>query len=205
MDINQCNNSADFRKLAKRRLPAPLFHYMDGGADDEVTLRRNTEVFNEVQLINNSLADLSGMDISTTVLGQKISWPVFLAPTAMTRLFHHDGERAVAQAAANYGTMYSLSTLSTSSIEEVAEAGDAPKCFQIYVHKDRNLTYEFVERCKAANYAALCLTVDTVVAGNRERDLVTGMAIPPKFSLSSLIGFSTHPTWAMKFFFREKF
>ena len=110
MGIQACNNTEDFRRLAKKRLPAPLFHYIDGGADDEVTLRRNTEAFNNVRLIPDALSNLSSMDLGTTVLGQKIDWPVFLSPTGMTRMFHHDGERAVCRAAHKFGTLYSLST-----------------------------------------------------------------------------------------------
>lgn len=205
MRIEDCNNTADFRKLAKKRLPSPLFHYIDGGADDEITLRRNTDAFNDVRLIPNALANLSNMDLGTTVLGQHIDWPVFLSPTGMTRLFHHDGERAVCRAAHKFGTMYSLSTISTVSIEEVGGLTPGPKCFQVYIHKDRGLTYEFVERCKAANFSALCLTVDTLVAGNRERDLVTGMVMPPKFRFSSMLSFMTHPNWGWNYLTSEKF
>ena len=205
MSIQRCNNTEDFRRLAKRRLPAPLFHYIDGGADDEKTLRRNTSSFDEVRLIPNGLADLTGMDMSTEVLGAKIDWPVFCSPTGMTRLFHHDGERAVARAAHKLGTAYSLSTLSTVSIEEVGALTPGPKCFQIYIHKDRELTYEFVERCKAADFTSMCLTIDTLVAGNRERDLVTGMVMPPKLTLKSLFSFATHWDWSFNFLLREKF
>jgi L-lactate dehydrogenase (cytochrome) len=203
--IKDCNNTEDFRRLAKKRLPAPLFHYIDGGADDEITLRRNTDAFNKVRLIPDALADLSDMDLSTTVLGQKIDWPVFLSPTGMTRLFHHDGERAVCRAAHAAGTMYSLSTISTVSIEDVGALTPGPKCFQVYIHKDRGLTMDFVARCKAANFSALCLTVDTLVAGNRERDLVTGMVMPPKLTLSSLASFASHPDWAWNYLTHEKF
>ena len=205
MSIKRCNNIEDFRLKAKRRLPAPLFHYIDGGADDEGTLRRNTEAFDDVCLIPNALADLSGLDLSTTVLGQKIDWPVFLAPTGMSRLFHHDGERAAARAAAKFGTYYGLSTLSTVSIEEIGALTGAPKLFQIYIHKDRDLTYGFIERCKQAKFSALCLTVDTLVAGNRERDLVTGMVMPPKLTLASLISFATHLDWALNYVTHDKF
>ncbi len=205
MRIKDCNNAADFRKLAKKRLPAPLFHYIDGGADDEVTLRRNTEAFDDVRLIPNALADLSDMHLGVNVLGQDIDWPVFCSPTGMTRLFHHDGERAVCRAAHKAGTMYSLSTLSTVSIEEVGALTPGPKCFQLYIHKDRGLSYEFIERCKAANFTSLCLTVDTLVAGNRERDLMTGMVMPPKFTLSSMLSFMTHPNWGFNYLTSEIF
>lgn len=205
MSIRKCNNTRDFRRLAKRRLPAPLFHYIDGGADDEITLARNTSAFDEVRLIPNGLADLDGMDCSTTVLGQKIDWPFFLSPTAMTRLFHPDGEKGVARAAAKIGTMYSLSSLSTESIETIGALTDGPKCFQIYIHKDRGMTHDFVDRCKAAKFDALCLTIDTLVAGNRERDLVTGMTVPPKLTVKSLASFAAHPAWAWRYLTSEAF
>ncbi|PCJ22377.1 MAG: alpha-hydroxy-acid oxidizing enzyme [SAR86 cluster bacterium] len=205
MRIKDCNNTADFRKLAKKRLPAPLFHYIDGGSDDEVTMRRNTEAFNDVRLIPNVLADLSSMDLSVNVLGQDIDWPVFCSPTGMNRLFHHDGERAVCKAAKNSKTMYSLSTVSTVSIEEIGALTPGPKCFQLYIHRDRGLSYAFIERCKEANFSALCLTVDTLVAGNRERDLQTGMSIPPKFTFGSLLSFAAHPGWGLNYLTSEKF
>lgn len=205
MRIEDCNNTADFRELARRRLPAPLFHYIDGGADDEVTLRRNTEAFDRVRLIPDALADVSALDLSVTVLGQRLDWPVFMSPTGMSRLFHHDGERAACRAAHAAGTMYSLSTISTVSIEEVGALTPGPKCFQLYIHKDRGLTQSFVQRCKDAGFSALCLTVDTLVAGNRERDLVTGMVMPPRLSAASLFSFMTHPHWAWNYLTHEKF
>jgi L-lactate dehydrogenase (cytochrome) len=205
MGIARCNNIEDFRRLARRRLPAPLFHYIDGGADDEVTLRANTAAFDSCRLVPNALVGLDGIDLSTTVLGQKLEWPVFLSPTGMSRLFHHDGERAAARAAAKLGTMYSLSTMATVSIEEIGALCEGPKCFQIYIHKDRELTYEFVERARAANFSALALTVDTLVAGNRERDHVTGMVMPPRLTAASLLSFASHLDWAYNYLTHDKF
>ena len=205
MGIERCNNTADFRELARRRLPAPIFHYLDGGADDEVTLAANTSVFDTCRLIPNALQGVGKVDLSTTVLGQKIDWPVFLSPTGMNRLFHHDGELAVARAAHKAGTIYSLSTMATRSIEAVGAATPGPKCFQVYIHKDRQMSYDFVDRCKAANFSALCLTVDTPVAGNRERDLVTGLTMPPRLTLASLISFATHWRWAYNYLTNDKF
>jgi len=205
MGIEQCNNIGDFKRMAKRRLPSPLFHYIEGGADDEVSLRANTSDFNRCRLIPDALAGVTGVDLSTTVLGHKIDWPVFLAPTGMSRLFHHDGEFAAARAAHIAGTIYSLSTLSTVSIEDIGRATPGPKCFQIYIHKDREMTYDFVDRCKEANFTSLCLTVDTPVAGNRERDLVTGMTVPPKLTLASLMSFALHFNWSYNFLTHEKF
>lgn len=205
MRVDHCYNVDDFRRLAKQRLPAPLFHFLDGGADDEFTLRRNTSSFEDCRLVPDALADLTGMDLSTTVLGQKIDWPVIFAPTGVNRLFHHDGERAAARAAEKLGTFYSLSTLSTVSIEEIGAIGNGPKCFQLYIHKDREMTYEFVDRARAANFGALALTVDTLVAGNRERDHKTGMMMPPRLTLSSLLSFATHWHWAFNYLTHEKF
>ena len=205
MSINRCYNLDDFRREARRKLPAPLFHFMDGGADDEQSLRANTDAFDACQLLPNTFADPSDLDISTTILGQKIDWPVLLAPTGITRLFHHDGERAAARAAAKAGTIYCLSTMSNVSIEEIGALTSGPKCFQIYIHRDRGLTREFVERSKAAGFDALCLTVDTLVAGNRERDLNSGMTIPPKLTLKSLASFATHWQWAFNYLTSEKF
>jgi L-lactate dehydrogenase (cytochrome) len=203
--LSKCLNVEDFRRAARRRLPAPLYHYIDGGADDESTLARNTAAFDAVGLIPSALTDVDALDLTTSVLGQTIDWPVFLSPTGMSRLFHHDGERAVARAAADAGTMYTLSTLSTVSIEEIGSLTTAPKCFQIYIHKDRGLTNEFVARCKTSGYAALCLTVDTLVAGNRERDLVTGMVMPPRPTASALWSFATHLDWSANYLLREPF
>ncbi|MSR02255.1 MAG: alpha-hydroxy-acid oxidizing protein [Gemmatimonadetes bacterium] len=196
MQLDRCNNIADLRRMAKQRLPAPMFHYIDGGSDDEWSLRRNTTAFDDYELLPNYLRDISAIDTSTTLLGQKISWPVFLAPTGMSRLFHHEAEPAVARAAQKSGTFYTLSTMGTTRIEEIADQGPGPWMFQIYILKDRALTTEFVERCKAAKYQALCLTVDTALAGNRERDRVTGMVLPPRFSLKSFASFAAHPRWA---------
>lgn len=195
MSLEHCNSIGDLRIEAKRRLPAPIFHYLDGGADDEITLRRNTDAFADYELIPNCLTDVSSINTNTEVLGLTLDLPVFLSPTGMSKLFHHTGEAAVARAARKFGTLYSLSTLGTTSIEDIARATDGPKMFQIYVYKDRGLTKEFIQRCKDAKYDAICLTVDVPVPGNRERDLVNGMTIPPKFSLDSLFSFALHPEW----------
>ena len=195
MQIKHCHNIGEFREMAKSRIPSPLFHYIDGGADDEFTLKRNTSAFEEYDLIPNGLADVADIDLSTTILGQKVSSPLFLAPTGMNRLFHHDGERATSLAAEKFGHYYSLSTLSSVSIEEIGGLVNSPKMLQIYIHKDRGLTYELIERCKKANFSSLCLTIDTIVAGNRERDLRTGMTMPPKFTPSSLLRFAMRPRW----------
>lgn len=193
--LSRCFNIADLRKLAKRRLPASMFEYIDGGSDDEVSLRRNTAAFDRYDLMQRALVDVSEVDLSTRVLGQRLDWPVICAPTGMSRMFHHHGERAVAKEAARTGTLYTLSTLATTSMEEVAAATTGPKMFQVYVHRDRELSREFVQRAKTAGYDALCLTVDLPVHGNRERDLRTGMTLPPKLTLKSMLDVLLHPAW----------
>ena len=205
MNLKDCHNFDDFRKLAKNKLPSPIFHYIDGGADDEVTLKRNTDSFNKCDLIPNVLTDVSNVDLSTTVFGKKIDFPLFLSATAMGRLYHYQGERATAKAAEKMGTMFGISTMATVSIEEIADLTNSPKLFQLYIHKDRGLTDNLIERCERANFDAMCLTVDTVVAGNRERDHKTGFSTPPRLTLGSLLSFALHPEWSLNYLFREKF
>ena len=204
-NINNCHNVNDFRKLAKKRLPSPIFHYIDGAADDEITYKRNTEAYEQCDLIPNVLAGVENIDMSTTVMGQKIDMPLYFAPTALQRLFHHDGERAVGKAAAKYGTMFGISSLGTVSIEEIAKTISTPKLFQLYVHKDKGLTRDMIDRCKEANFDVMALTVDTIVGGNRERDLYTGFTSPPKLTLKSLLSFAMHPEWAFNHFTHSRF
>jgi len=205
MNLNDCHNIEDFRKLAKKKLPSPIFHYIDGGADDEITLKRNTDSFNKCDLIPNVLTGASDIDLSTTVLGQKIDFPLFLSATAMHRLYHHEGERATARAADKMGTMFGISTMSTTSIEEIGKLTKGPKLFQLYIHKDKGLTDNLIERCKKSGFNSMCLTVDAIVAGNRERDHRTGFSTPPRLTLGSLLSFALHPTWSLNYLFRKKF
>lgn len=205
MRLKNCYKTADFRELAKQRLPSPLFHYIDGGSDDESTLRQNTAAFDRMDLVPNVLAGADTVDLSTSVLGQELQLPLFFSPTAMQRLFHHEGERAIAATAEKFGTMFGVSTIGTRSIEELGALTDTPKLFQIYVHNDAALSSDLIQRCKAANFDALALTVDTVVAGNRERDYITGMTTPPNLTPRSLLSFALHPEWTLNYLFREKF
>jgi len=193
--LKHCYNINDLRTLAKRKLPAPMFHYIDGGADDEWTLQRNTKAFDDYQLLPNYLHNVEAIDLKTQLLGTTIDLPFFLSPTGMSRLFHIDKELGVCRAAQKYGTLYSLSTLATTSLEEIATTTPGPHMFQIYLLKDRELTREFVQRCKASRYQALCLTVDTMVAGNRERDLRNGMIMPPRITPSTMISYASRFEW----------
>ena len=185
----------DFRRIAKAKLPAPVFHYIDGGADDEWSLRRNTDAFDRYELLPTHLSDVSSIDTQTILFGETVDWPVMIAPTGASKLFHADGEPAVARAAAKMNMPYSLSTVGTTTIEDIAAIGDHPRVFQIYVFRDRGLTRRLVERCRNAGYTALCLTVDTPVAGNRERDNYYGMMATAKPALRSVPSMLRHPGW----------
>jgi len=172
-----------------------MFDYLDGAAEDEATLRRNTASFEDVSLVPRYAVDVDAPDLTTHVLGARLQWPVVLAPTGMSRLFHHRGEWAVAAAATRAGTLYSLSTLSSVSIEGVAQVNDGPKMFQVYLLKDSALNEDLMERAKAAGFGALCLTVDVPVQGNRERDLHSGMTLPPTFGPAQWLQFARCPAW----------
>ena len=205
MRLSDCHNFKNFRALAKQRLPDPIFNYIDGAADDEVTYRRNTTAYDDVDLIPSVLNDVERVDLSVEVMGQKLDMPFYCAPTALQRLFHHEGERAVAQAATKYGTMFGVSSLATVTVEEISKLAPGPKMFQFYFHKDRGLNDALLERARAANFNVMALTVDTITGGNRERDLRTGFTSPPKLTPSSLFSFAAHPSWAWNFLTSEKF
>lgn len=204
-NLNRCFNVNDLREGARRYLPSPLFHYIEGGADDEYTKAQNTEAYNKYQLVPNYLRDMRKIDMRSTVLGRQLQWPVIMAPTGMTQLFHPAGERAVAIEAAKSGVGYALSTMATTSLETIAELNDGLKMFQLYLLTDDGLNYETIDRCKEAGYDALCLTVDTVVPGNRERDGRTGMTVPPQLNLRSLMDFSLKPKWCLDYLFGQAF
>ncbi len=204
-NVKDCNNTEDFRNLARRRLPSPIFHYIDGAADDEITLKRNTEAFENCDLVPNVLAGVKDIDMSTEIFGKKIDLPIFCSPTALQRLFHHDGELAVGKAAQKFNTFFGVSSLGTFSLKEISENVKTPKVFQFYFHKDRGLNDDMVAKCKEAKFDAIALTVDTITGGNRERDLNTGFTSPPKLTLSSLISFALHPMWAINYFTHKKF
>ncbi|WP_448585693.1 alpha-hydroxy acid oxidase [Thermaurantiacus sp.] len=205
MRLHDCHNTADFRALARARLPRPVFHYIDGGADDEVTLRRNTAAFEACDLVPDVLAGVETVDLSVEVMGRRIALPIFLSPTALQRLFHADGERAVARAAAAFDTFCGVSSLSTVALEEVAALGPGPRLFQLYVHKDEGLNRSLLERARAAGFDALALTVDTAVGGNRERCLRTGFTSPPRITARSFLDYAARPRWVWGYLARERF
>ncbi len=197
MPIKRCHNVQGFRALAKRALPSPMFHYLDGGADNEWSLANNTSAFDRYELLPRALVDVRKIDTGTTLFGQPMAMPLLLSPTGGVQMFHHEKELAVARAAANAGLMASLSTVGTTSIEDFAAHTGGPKLFQLYVFKDPGLTNDLINRAKTAGFNVLCLTVDTAVGGNRERDLITGMSMPPKLTLASKLSIATHPKWLL--------
>ncbi len=193
--LSRCHSIAALRRLARRRLPRSVFDYLDGAAGDEVTARRNRTDFERYELLPRVLTDVSEVDLTTTALGASLEAPLILAPTGMSRLFHHEGEPAAARAAADAGVMYSLSSMATTSIERVAACGAGAKMFQLYVWKDRGLLREFIDRARAAGYQALCLTADLPVAGHRERDLLHGFTAPPRLSPAGVLDMLRRPAW----------
>jgi L-lactate dehydrogenase (cytochrome) len=205
MRLRHCHNFHDFRELARRRLPGPIFDYIAGGADDEATLRQNTASFERCDLVPNVLRGVETLDLSVSVMGQKLAMPVYCSPTALQRLFHYDGERAVAAAAAKFGTMFGVSSLGTVSLEELRKAYDTPQVYQFYFHKDRALNHAMMQRAKQAGVNIMMLTVDSITGGNRERDLRTGFSIPFKLTLGGMFQFAIKPMWAINYLTHEKF
>ena len=203
-NIYNCHSVEDFRTFAKKKLPFPIFHYIDGGADDEVTLERNTKSYENCYLVPNVLRGVREIDTSTTIFGKKVGLPFFLSPTALQRLFHHEGELAVARATEKFNTFFGISSLSTTSIDKIKSI-NTPKIFQLYFHKDKGLTNSMIEKCKDCDIDVLALTVDTITGGNRERDLKTGFTSPPKLTLKSFFSFMFSPSWTLNYLFREKF
>jgi len=205
MRLDDCHNFRDFRQLAMRRLPGPLFDYIDGAADDEATYRRNTEAFESCDLVPNVLRGVENIDLSVTVMGQKLALPVYCSPTALQRLFHHKGERAVAAAAAKHGTIFGLSSLGTVSLDELRKAHNATQIYQFYFHKDRGLNRAMLQRAKDARIDIMMLTVDSITGGNRERDLRTGFSIPFKLTLNGMLQFAIKPAWAINYVTHDRF
>ena len=195
----RCQTIEDLRAMAKRTVPRTVFDYVDGAANDEVTYRRNRSGFEDVKLRPRALVDVSSIELATTVLGREIALPIIAPPTGATGLTHPDGEAAIARAAHANGTIYTQSTLSTLSIEEVHARAPGPKWFQLYVMTDRELVYDMLARATAAGHEALVLTVDVAVAGVRERDVRNGFNVPPRLTLRALGQGIMHPRWSAAF------
>ncbi len=205
MRLTQCHNFQDFRTLARKRLPGPIFNYIDGAADDEVTYRANTSAFDRCDLLPSVLTGVEEVDMSVTVMGQKLDMPIYCSPTALQRLFHHQGERAVAAAAEKYGTMFGVSSLGTVSLEEMRKKHKTPQVYQFYFHRDRGLNKAMMQRAKEAGVDVMMLTVDSITGGNRERDKRTGFSIPFRLTLGGMIQFAMKPMWGINYVTHEKF
>jgi len=205
MRLNQCHNFHDFRRLARQRLPGPIFNYIDGGADDETSQRRNTKSFEDCDLVPNVLRGVREIDLSVTVMGQKLAMPFYCSPTALQRLFHYQGERAVAAASAKLGTMFGVSSLGTVSLEELRKTHDTPQVYQFYFHRDRGLNHAMMQRAREAGVEVMMLTVDSITGGNRERDLRTGFSIPFRLTLAGMLQFAIKPMWGLQYVTHERF
>jgi L-lactate dehydrogenase (cytochrome) len=197
--LRKAASVADLRRIAKRRLPGGVFDYIDGGAEDERTLAANSQAFADVTFRPRVLRDMSVVDPSTTILGKPAPLPVVLAPTGFTRIALSDGELAAARAAQRAGLTYTLSTVATRSIEEVAAVSDGSKWFQVYVWRDRGLAKEMIQRAQRAGYEALVLTVDNAMFGRRERDVRRGFTLPPKIGPDTIVDGIRHPAWTWDF------
>jgi L-lactate dehydrogenase (cytochrome) len=181
LSIERARNIADLRQLARKRLPRMVFDYIDGGADDEVTLKRNEARFKDIELTWDALVDVENIDTRTSIMGAQMALPFFISPTAASRLFHPcGGERAVARAAQDAGIVYACSTIASTTLEDISRVTSGPRWFQVYVWKDRALAAETLARAKAAGFTGIVLTVDVPIAGNRERDHSNDFTIPPK-------------------------
>lgn len=205
MRLKHCHNFRDYRELARRRLPGPIFNYIDGAADDEVTYQRNSLSFDACDLVPNVLRGVEAVDTSITVMGQKLAVPFYCSPTALQRLFHHDGERAVAAASERIGTMFGVSSLGTVSLEELRRAHKTPQVYQFYFHKDRGLNRTMMQRAKEGGVEVMMLTVDSITGGNRERDLRTGFSIPFRLTLPGMVQFAVKPMWGINHIMHERF
>ncbi|MCY4423304.1 MAG: alpha-hydroxy acid oxidase [Acidimicrobiaceae bacterium] len=193
----------DLRRMARRRLPGGVFDYIDGGAEDEVAMDRNTRAFREMEFVPRVLRDMGNVDTTGTILGREVPFPLILAPTGFTRIAHPPGELAVARAAERAGLPYSLSTMGTRSVEEVAAVSNGSKWFQVYVWRDKGLLKDMILRAADAGFDVLCITVDAAMLGRRERDVRRGFTLPPKMGLDTVLEGILRPGWSLRFAFAE--
>ena len=199
--LSRCYDIDDLADLARKRLPAGAAAYLDGGGEDEWTLRRNRQAFGEVELLPRIMRDVSDIKTATTVLGTPMPLPMVLSPVGAPRMFHHEGELAVARAASHAGLTYGVSTLATQSLEAIADAANgSPLWFQLYLWGDRSVAKDLLARAKAAGYRALLLSADTTVRSERDRELHRGIELPtPELSLRTVVDGARHPNWAWHF------
>ncbi len=194
--LDRCVTVGDLRSLARKRVPRAVFDYVDGGANEEISINRTRRAFARVEFRPLILRDVSNVDVTTTILGERSSLPIIFAPTGYTRMMHYQGEFAVASVALKENLVYSLSTMGTVSIEELANAiPDVRRWFQLYMWSDRARSLEMINRAKSAGYSALILTVDTAVPGQHNRDVRNGLTIPPKIGFRTFLNMSTKVKW----------
>ena len=202
--VGRAANVLDLRAIAKRRVPRAVFDYVDGAADDEISLTRSRALYRDLEFVPSILRDVTQCDASTDFLGVESSMPFAFAPTGFTRMMHHEGESAVVRVADAVNIPYTLSTLGTTSPEDVsATAGGADLWFQLYVLRDRRVSELLIERARACGFRVLVLTVDVPVAGARLRDVRNGMTIPPSLNARTIIEGATHPAWWYDFLTTE--
>jgi L-lactate dehydrogenase (cytochrome) len=197
--LNKVASVEDLRRIARRRLPRGVFDYIDGGAEDERTLANNSAAYGRIEFRPRVLREVGDVDPATTLLGGPLPYPLVLAPTGYTRVADPQGELAVARAAERAGLPYSLSTMATRSIEDVAAVSNGPKWFQVYTFRDRGLVKELIGRAADAGYEAIMPTVDLAVLGQRDRDVRRGFTMPPKLGLGTLVDGALHPGWTWAF------
>jgi L-lactate dehydrogenase (cytochrome)/(S)-mandelate dehydrogenase len=198
MHVNLQKNGysvAALRRIAQKRLPRPIFDFIDGGAEDEDTLRQNESAFSDWELLPKPLNGAAKRDLSTSLFGHTLSSPLLIGPTGLAGLFWPQGEVAAANAAANYGTAYCLSHGSVCTLEHLAKNHKGLKWMQVFIYKDRGFTRELATRAHTSGYDALVLTIDNQLIGKRERDIVNGFTIPPRLDLSQMLAFAKKPSW----------
>jgi L-lactate dehydrogenase (cytochrome) len=196
--LSRCHDIHDLRACARRRIPRPVFDYVDGGADEELSMTANREAFTRWRFLPRALVDVSAPDTTAPVLSRILPMPLVLAPTGYTRMMHPAGEIAVARAAHRSGLPYTLSTMATTSIEDLAAAAGPDRWFQLYMLKDHGLTNELVDRAGACGYRVLVVTVDTGVSGHRSRDERNGLVIPPQLTLRSIASITSRPGYWLR-------
>lgn len=197
--LDKCVNASDIRRLAKKRLPFPIFDHIDGGCDDEVSLSGNIEAFSTYSMVPHYCTGVGSVDASTTVLGQRIEWPFFVGPTGGLKYLHPDGEIGTAKAAHNYGTAYCMSGWTTTPPDQIAQAAPhGPLFFQMQPCRSREVMADMISLANEQGYKALIVTVDNPIHGNREKDKKSGFGIPSDFSLKAWLSILSHPRWAIQ-------
>jgi L-lactate dehydrogenase (cytochrome) len=196
--LARCHDIGDLRACARRLTPRPVFDYVDGGADEELSMATNREAFTRWRFVPRALVDVSAPDTSAPVLGQILPLPLVLGPTGYTRMVHPAGEIGAARAAGRHGLPYTLSTMATTSIEDLAAAAGPDRWFQLYILNDSGLNAELVDRAAASGYRVLVVTVDTVVAGHRSRDARNGLVIPPELTVRTIASIAARPGYWMR-------